>query len=48
MRGEMDPILTLLREDASLTVAELANRLGQSEEKVAQAIQDYETRRVIL
>ncbi len=44
----MDPILTLLREDASLTVAELSNRLGQSKEKVAQAIQDYETRRVIL
>ncbi len=44
----MDPMLKLLREDASLTAAELANRLGKPEKEVTKTIQNYEAQRVIL
>lgn len=44
----MDPILKLLREDASLTSAKIAHRLGQTEEDVEKAIEDFEARHVIL
>ncbi|MCS1407630.1 MAG: Leucine-responsive regulatory protein [Verrucomicrobia subdivision 3 bacterium] len=44
----MDPILKLLREDASLSAGELARRLDKPEEEVAQAIKDYVSRHVIL
>ena len=44
----MDPILKLLREDASLSSAKIARRLGQPEEDVEKAIKDFEARHVIL
>lgn len=44
----MDPILKLLREDASLPAATIASRLGKSEEEVVQAIKDFESQKVIL
>ena len=44
----MDALLKLMREDASLSPAELARRLGRSEEEVAGAIKDYEEKHVIL
>ena len=44
----MDPILKLLREDASLSAATIASRLGQSEGEVAQAIKAFEDGKVIL
>lgn len=44
----MDPILKLLQQDASLSPATLANRLGKSEAEVTQAIEDYQEKKVIL
>lgn len=44
----MDSILKLLREDASLSAAKIAKRLGKSEAEVSKAIDDYEARQVIL
>ena len=44
----MDPILKLLREDASISSAKIASRLGLSEDEVAKAIKDYEAQNVIL
>ena len=44
----MDSILKLLKEDASLSSAKIADRLGKSEGDVAKAIEDYERRHVIL
>ncbi len=44
----MDPILKLLRENASLSAAEVAKRLGKDEAEVAAAVKDYEDRHVIL
>ncbi len=44
----MDPLLKLLREDASLAPSALARRLGREEEEVVRAIRDYEQRRVIV
>lgn len=44
----MDPILKLLREDASLPASQIANRLGLSEDEVAKTIKDYEAQNVIV
>ena len=44
----MDPLLKLLKENASLKPAQLAALLGRSEPDVTAAIKDYETRRIIL
>ncbi len=44
----MDPILKLLSEDASLSAAVIASRLGKTEDEVTKTIEDYESRGVIL
>jgi len=44
----MDELLNLLREDASLTPAEIANRLNQTEADVEAKIKEHETNGVIL
>jgi DNA-binding Lrp family transcriptional regulator len=44
----MDPLLKLLKENASLNPARLAALLGRPEAEIAAAVKDYETRRVIL
>lgn len=44
----MDPILKLLQQDASLSPATIANRLGKSEAEVSQAIEDYQEKKIIL
>lgn len=44
----MDELLNLLREDASLTPAEIANRLNQTEADVAAQIKEHEANGVIL
>ena len=44
----MDELLKLLREDASLTPAEIANRLNQAEIEVEAKIKEHETNGVIL
>ena len=44
----MDELLNLLREDASLTPAEIASRLNQAETDVEAKIQEHETNGVIL
>ena len=44
----MDELLKLLREDASLTPAEIANRLNQAEADVEAKIKEHETNGVIL
>jgi DNA-binding Lrp family transcriptional regulator len=44
----MDPLLKLLRENASLTPAKLAVLLNQSEAAVAAAIKNYESQGVLL
>ena len=44
----MDPILKLLTEDASLSAATIASRLGTTEDEVTTAIEDYESRGIIL
>lgn len=45
---KMDPILKILREDASLSARKIAHRLGKDESEVAEAIGKYESRKVIL
>ena len=44
----MDPLLKSLRENASLTPAELSRRLGKPEEEIVEAIKKYENQKVIL
>ena len=44
----MDELLKLLREDASLTPAEIANRLNQAEADVEAKIKEHETNGIIL
>ena len=44
----MDPILKLLKEDASLSPATIAGRLGQTEDEVVKAIKGFEADHVIL
>src|SRR5262249_52947273 len=44
----MDPLLKLLREDATLTPAQLSRMLDQPEAEVARKIEGYEKARVIL
>ena len=44
----MDELLNLLREDASLTSAEIANRLNQTEAEVEAQIKEHEANGVIL
>lgn len=44
----MDPILKLLKEDASLSPATIAGRLGKTEDEVVQAIEGFESDHVIL
>jgi DNA-binding Lrp family transcriptional regulator len=44
----MDELLNLLREDASLTPAEIANRLNQTEAEVEAKIKEHEANGVIL
>lgn len=44
----MEPLLKLLREDASLTPHELARLLDQPESQVANLIRDYERDQIIL
>lgn len=44
----MDPLLKLLRDNASLTPTQLASLLGQPEAEVAARVKAYEQERVIL
>ena len=44
----MDPLLKLLKENASLNSSQLAALLGRPESEVLAAVKDYEARRVIL
>ncbi len=44
----MDELLNLLREDASLTPAEIASRLDQTEADVVAKIKEHETNGIIL
>ncbi|MBT5708352.1 Lrp/AsnC family transcriptional regulator [Verrucomicrobia bacterium] len=44
----MDPILKLLKEDASLSPATIAGRLGKTEDEVVKAIKGFESDHVIL
>ena len=44
----MDPILKLLKENASLSPATIAGRLGKTEDEVVKAIKGFESDHVIL
>ena len=44
----MDPLLTLLHENAALKPAQLAPMLNMSEAEVSAAIKAYETNHIIL
>jgi DNA-binding Lrp family transcriptional regulator len=44
----MDPLLKLLRDNASLNTAQMAALLGSTEPEVAAKIKDYESEQIIL
>jgi DNA-binding Lrp family transcriptional regulator len=48
IRQRMDPLLKLLRENASLTTAQLAQMLNDRPENIAARIKDFEGANVIL